>query len=438
VTLPVLGSSRVIGLAGAYSAITTGIDGASYNPASFASRTLYEVEWLEWGISLGVGSPGTLSTIDLFNNGQGVGADNVVFGDLGLRLQLGPVGAGVSARTQVLTVADTETHLWNLDAGAGYQLLDGQLVVGVGARIAGMDLDGDDTLVQFVGAGLTAGAIVRLADRPWRLGVAAKTPVRAAASAGNEVTVVDGVEQSEGFVLPDEVRLPWELQVGFAWQLGDRPLNHSWTRANVRAAELKRNMKRQWCERMLAQLRREQPDRRWPSECARLEAQPANEAWWAAERERRRRDRAVLDDRLDQLAEAVDDLRAERYEALSRDYWLISFDVRLIGAVDDAVGIDGFVEQVRRRSGRHATASVHLGVETEPWHHRLKVRFGSYVEPARNEAGTIRPHGTLGFDLRLFTWDLFGLVSPFSIQLTGVGDVAPRYFDVGLGIGFWH
>jgi hypothetical protein len=68
----------------------------------------------------------------------------------------------------------------------------------------------------------------------------------------------------------------------------------------------------------------------------------------------------------------------------------------------------------------------------------LKVRFGSYVEPARNEAGTIRPHGTLGFDLRLFTWDLFGLVSPFSIQLTGVGDVAPRYFDVGLGIGFWH
>ena len=87
---------------------------------------------------------------------------------------------------------------------------------------------------------------------------------------------------------------------------------------------------------------------------------------------------------------------------------------------------------------RSVTASVRLGVEIEPWPDRLKLRGGGYFEPSRFEGVAGRMHATAGLDVRLFEWDLFGLVPGTAWRLSLVGDVARRYVDWGIGIGFWH
>ena len=52
---PVYGATfhmRVTGLAGAYTALAEGIDGVPWNPASYASRSLWELDVLEYDLSM--------------------------------------------------------------------------------------------------------------------------------------------------------------------------------------------------------------------------------------------------------------------------------------------------------------------------------------------------------------------------------------------------
>ena len=130
-------------------------------------------------------------------------------------------------------------------------------------------------------------------------------------------------------------------------------------------------------------------------------------------------------------------MRAE-YEALPRFYWLATADVLVLGPAPNAIGVDAFLDQERRPSGRYPSVAARVGTEVEPWLNRLKLRLGSYLEPARNSGVNPRVHGTAGLDVRLFTWDLFGAMEPFSVRLGGMVDVAVRYFNWGVGIGLWH
>ena len=66
------------------------------------------------------------------------------------------------------------------------------------------------------------------------------------------------------------------------------------------------------------------------------------------------------------------------------------------------------------------------------------MRAGSYFEPSRFEGVPYRVHGTIGTDIRLFSWDLFGLLDEFTLSLGGSADVAERYVNLGVGIGLWH
>jgi hypothetical protein len=49
-----------------------------------------------------------------------------------------------------------------------------------------------------------------------------------------------------------------------------------------------------------------------------------------------------------------------------------------------------------------------------------------------------RVHGTLGADVRLFSWDFFGLIDEFTLRAGAAADVAERYLNAGVGIGLWH
>jgi hypothetical protein len=79
-----------------------------------------------------------------------------------------------------------------------------------------------------------------------------------------------------------------------------------------------------------------------------------------------------------------------------------------------------------------------IGAEGEPIPNQLRVRLGSYLEPARFTGVHPRLHATIGADLKLFSFDVFGLVNPFELRLTASLDIAESYRSVGISVGLWH
>ena len=141
--------------------------------------------------------------------------------------------------------------------------------------------------------------------------------------------------------------------------------------------------------------------------------------------------------------------RVQRYDAsirsLSRKYLLLAADLLVVGATDRGIGLESFLSQGRRTgergpqaSGEHPSFAFRVGLEGEPIPDQLRVRVGSYLEPARFEGVAPRLHATMGGDMKLFAFDLFGLVRPFELRLTAGLDIATAYRNLGLSVGVWH
>jgi hypothetical protein len=132
--------------------------------------------------------------------------------------------------------------------------------------------------------------------------------------------------------------------------------------------------------------------------------------------------------------------RAEVYLShLNRHYLQISASLLLAGSVDEAVGVESFLTQQVNRSGQHVVYSPRLGLEAGVIPEILKVRAGSYVEPTRFDTSDPRVHGTLGLDIRLFRWNVFGFWPDDYMWRLGLGgDASRRYLSWGLTIGGWY
>ena len=101
VTGPVLGSGRIIGLGGAYTALADGADGAAWTPTTYAMRSLWETDWFEWDLSFDYNSPSTFGNTDFDNNGEsGFHYRDFLFVTLGARFVFGAFGFGGLARVQ--------------------------------------------------------------------------------------------------------------------------------------------------------------------------------------------------------------------------------------------------------------------------------------------------------------------------------------------------
>jgi hypothetical protein len=124
--------------------------------------------------------------------------------------------------------------------------------------------------------------------------------------------------------------------------------------------------------------------------------------------------------------------------ALSRRYILVSLDLVFVGATDQGVGLEAFLNQERIASGQRPSLAFRVGAEGEPIPNQLRVRLGSYLEPARFTGVHPRLHATVGGDLKLFSFDMFGLVNPFELRLTASLDIAESYRSVGISVGLWH
>ncbi len=453
---PVLASTRVIGLAGAFVAIGEGVEGDTQNPAAPAVRVPWSNSHIDYDVGFGLTFPSTLKNSDFFNSGRqtdlpkATTSGGFVFLDVAANLQFGKWGIGATTGLQTYAlnrdtsdsaakVADqlqatiSVTHIQLARAFA-----DGQLVVGIGDRIATFAVDNQNTLntsqrdlFSSVGNGYEAGFVLKPNNRQFRVGAAFRTSVTTKASLDSE-SILYPNNPANKLYLPERVTLPWDLDVGLAIQLGPRPLNPRWVDPSL---ELER------CKRFL-HWRELERQRRRSFELARVAALHGDVRAAA----RALDDDFALEVALDEttLQRAQDNLDAEirrRLRELQRFHVLLLSSIVITGIAPQAVGVESFLERTAQRSGASVSYSPRVAIETESVPNWLRLRAGSYHEPTRfpsnREGGRI--HATLGFDLKLFPFEAFGLVHEGTTwRISGSIDAARNYFGWGAAIGVWH
>jgi hypothetical protein len=242
------------------------------------------------------------------------------------------------------------------------------------------------------------------------------------------------VKRAGAFILPDRIVQPWELELGVAYQLGPRPLNPGWVDPNDEHQELIRAVRQNRIERQAAQR----------GEIAELpDATPLDRAARAARIAQISREEAAMRAAEDaQLADAerlLRDERKARYLNWPRQHVLLLASLLVTGASSGAVSLEGFIEQQRELVGRTVSLSPRFAVESEAIPSLLKTRAGIYVEPTRFTDAVSREHFTVGLDVRLFAWVVFGIFPPdHEWRLSSFVDLAERYQNFGFGVGTWH
>lgn len=113
----------------------------------------------------------------------------------------------------------------------------------------------------------------------------------------------------------------------------------------------------------------------------------------------------------------------------------LAADVVFTGRSTNGYGIEAFGMRELQRSGRTIGVSPRAGAEYEALPGRLRVRAGGYWEPARFDGIGGRAHVTLGADLRVFEFDLYGVRRG---RIGATGDIASRYRNIAVSVGFWH
>lgn len=112
--------------------------------------------------------------------------------------------------------------------------------------------------------------------------------------------------------------------------------------------------------------------------------------------------------------------------------WMIAAQLDLVSAASEAVPLAAFTSEAEpERVGGWLALQPRVAVEHETWPGRLRLRLGAWAEPSAFPDHLPRPHGTGGFELFLFRWWE-------DWALSGSFDVARRYGNVGLSLGFWR
>lgn len=420
---PVLATTRITGLGGAYTAVAENSDGIPFNPAAASLRMPYSTTKTDWDITGGVTLPSSVSSTDFDNNGKvGFAYDNFVWATFGGLLQFGHAGIGMigSFQNYDLGVPGTPSPLPNsqevvakvsirvlrVDPVASYGFLNDQLHVGAGLRLAGFfgvghsglpgqDANNERLLLESYAVGVQAGALWAPVELPLRVGLAVRSPAYSVSDPGDTGRVpknADGDRVIGNIFLPNQLQLPWEVEAGVAVQLWKRQFNIPWQDEDKVPVE---------------------ETERWRKATSNGNSEPT---WQGARR-----------------------LLKARYRQIPRQRVMLTASTVITGATPNAVGLESMLSQVVDRSGRSTVASIRGGVESEviPWW--LVVRAGSYLEPSRYTEGTSRLHGTASFDLRVLQWSVFGLFDDetlFRVSLSG--DIARQYFGWGIGAGFFR
>jgi hypothetical protein len=455
--------------------LAEGIDGAPVNAASPAVRNLYSFDWFDYDIDLDASAPGAYGKTDFDNRGPGNTSLSTVNGFLyahaGGQVQLGALGLSATAELFQYDVSPPSPEPgarpegFGGDAGArgkvtlaygryhalaGYGILDDQLVVGAGARIVtlqvksgGGTLPSGATLLTLDGAGPEVGAVWKPNQFPFRLGATFRSAVGATVTGvvsqvggfllpgtgngGGSSGSGSSAETAGGFILPSVATLPWELEAGFALQLGPRPLNPAWLDPHEMERATHDRVERTRAQRQ-AEYRRE------------LASTPALERATKrrAQEEHEEILRRIEDQELSAESDRLRAIRKAREANWPRERITILGSLLVTGPSTNAVSLEGFAEQRQDIVGKSVTLTPRVGIESEPVPNWVHARAGSYIEPSRFADSTPRQHFTLGGDIRLFRFSPWGIFGDQIWRITLGADLAPRYQNYGIGFGAWH
>lgn len=369
--------------------------------------------------------------------------------------QLGAFGLTLTADTLTYDVQSHTAGQANLQVGIGrfhavaaYGFMRNQLCVGAGVRMAYMGISeqgtsSSGTVVSMFGVAPQVGLIVKPEDKQFRVGLTARAPVSAqsgftvtdvirAPSVDNSGTTVQKVGTTN-FITPRRVVQPWEIEFGVAYQLGPRPLNPRWIDPHEHELELEREISSARALRL-------------ENQRAVIAQMPYATSFDRMERARRlgvlaREEvaiREIEDAELKDAKKTLEMQRDARYLNWPRERVLLLASVLMTGTSDQAVAIDNFIDQQRELVGRKVTITPRFAVESEAVPNRLKTRAGLYVEPSRFSDGSSREHLTVGFDVRVFRFDVWGLFPNHQWKVSSFVDVSERYQNYGLSAGTWH
>jgi hypothetical protein len=437
-----------MGVGGAYVASAEGMEGAAVNSAAPAVRDPYSTKWFDYDVSAGISFPGAFTSSDFDNHGDtaNLPAQHASAGDfldlnLGGKVQFGGLGIALTGDLQQYSLTTPAPNLPGLTlqigrwkALAAYGMLDGQLAVGGGARILTMQVlqSGAGSILTMTGAAPEVGALLMPTGQPWRIGASARAPVSGSpgvAFLGEQIFPGSSnpARTAGAFVLPSQVVMPWEAEVGLAYQLGPRPLNPGWENPHAQERPLRETIDSDRAERMRA----------YADELATLP--PAvREARRAEQAAEERSLRAIEDDHIAEESARLNRARKARYANWPRERILLLASVLATGQSPNAISIEGFLDKRVETVGQQITFTPRLGLEGEPIQNRMQLRAGTYVEPSRYGGGAARQHFTFGTDVHLFPLDFWGLLPEADWKLGLFVDLAPRYTNWGLGLGNWH
>jgi hypothetical protein len=446
---PILAPIRVTGIAGAYAGQAEGIPGMVTNAAAPAVREADSTNFIEIDVAASVSIPLSLFERQDFDNSGRVDYEysDFIYGNLGGMVQVGAIGVGAIGELQRYTLIETapagaraestDVTLGKYHLLTAWRLLGDQLMIGTGVRIATLGIDAEDPEFTLAGVAIETGFLARPAFRPFRLGATFRFPVEAELIGETDTVEVGGVLKAGGLVLPNRVVLPWELEVGVAFQIGSRPLNPAWIDPRHQEDPVRRSIEARRGARRAAQR-------------AELEAikDPVLRAERARTVEADERLASEEDERaFKRAARSFKRQRRQRYWDWPREHVLLTAEVLVTGAVHRGVSLEAFLGQNQEAYAGHGSAigtsgqtvnfSPRFGIEAEPILDLVQTRLGSYYEPSRF-GGVGRQHFTFGADLRLGPSTWWGLVPELIYKLQASVDLSPRYESVSFGFGTWR
>lgn len=371
------GSTRFIGLAGAFVAIADDTEGVPINPASTAVRLPYSWSAFSYAFGVDFSIATWLPKNDVYNvpESSDSSSGGSLFGSVAALVNFRHAGFGLSAEAEQNSVSqktqgvtrEKNANFGLVHANAAYGYFDGQLELGVGLRVVGLSYDGNQKgSLTTAGIGYTAGMIVKPNGHNFRLGIAVEQPI-------------DAELESDAGADPVTVHVPWRVALGLAVQFGSRDLNRPFVTVGDRV--------------------RRNTGGRAPTD----------------------------EDEVKAAKELFDE-----YQKNQTPYLLLTTELALLeGARDESLGSYDAVG--------HPLYSPRLGLESDVIPRFLRLRGGTYLELPVAEEGDARLHGTVGADIKLFEWSVFGLVRPFDWwQLSVAADVAKSYLNTSFSVGFWH
>jgi len=216
---PLITSSRIMGLGGAFVGVGEGIDGIYRNPAALSNRNERSRSWFDIDLTfdwLLVSS----AQIDWDGDTRPLSADFAFQAvNLGLVMQFGPLGLGILATLYgwegpAFSVANADQLL-----GLGWAFADGEVIVGAGVMVATLAIRTTSLTTpadsELNGAGVDVGFLWRPRDADWRLGARLRTTTHLAQGDAADPAVSELVGIS-----------PWQLALGWSSSYSADPTRH--------------------------------------------------------------------------------------------------------------------------------------------------------------------------------------------------------------------